>query len=125
MRKEELALKSHATRVELIEVAQGRRPADLFIKGGTVINVYSGEFLPQNVAIYKDRIAYIGNSEAAIGEHTRVIHAEGKYVSPGFIEPHAHPWVVYNPVSLTMKSLSSGTTTLVNDNLFFLSPYGC
>ncbi|SDJ37285.1 adenine deaminase C-terminal domain-containing protein [Paenibacillus naphthalenovorans] len=112
-------MKSHATRVELIEVAQGRRPADLFIKGGTVINVYSGEFLPQNVAIYKDRIAYIGNSEAAIGEHTRVIHAEGKYVSPGFIEPHAHPWVVYNPVSLTMKSLSSGTTTLVNDNLFF------
>lgn len=112
-------MKSHATRYELIEVAQGRRPADLFIKDGTVINVYSGEFLPQHVAIYKNRIAYVGHSEAAIGEHTRVIHAEGKYVSPGFIEPHAHPWVVYNPISLTMKSLSIGTTTLVHDNLFF------
>lgn len=112
-------MKSHATRIELIEVAQGRRPADLFIKGGTVTNVYSGEFLQQHVAIYKDRIAYIGNSEAAIGEHTRVIHAEGKYVSPGFIEPHAHPWVVYNPISHMMKSLSLGTTTIVNDNLFF------
>ncbi|MBP1156998.1 MULTISPECIES: adenine deaminase C-terminal domain-containing protein [unclassified Paenibacillus] len=112
-------MKSHARRVELIEVAQGRRPADLFIKGGTVINVYSGEFLPQHVAIYKDRIAYIGNSEAAIGEHTKVIHAQGKYVSPGFIEPHAHPWVVYNPISHMMKSLSLGTTTIVNDNLFF------
>ncbi len=108
-----------ATRHELIEVAQGRRTADLYIKGGTVINVYSGEFLRQNVAVYKDCIAYVGESEASIGDKTKVIDAEGKYVAPGYIEPHAHPWVVYNPISLTKKALSLGTTTLVNDNLFF------
>lgn len=112
-------MKTKASRVELIEVAQGRRPADLFIKGGTVINVYSGEFLQQNVAVYKDCIAYIGESEAAIGEETKVIHAEGKYVSPGFIEAHSHPWVLYNPVSMTEKVLPLGTTTTVNDDLFF------
>jgi adenine deaminase len=112
-------MKLQATRSELIEVAKGIRPADFYIRGGTVINVYSGEFLQQNVAIYQDSIAYVGESEAAIGEHTKIINAEGRYVSPGFIEAHAHPWVIYNPVSVTSKALPLGTTTTVNDNIFF------
>ncbi len=112
-------LKKTAKRTELIEVAQGRRPADLVIKGGTVINVYSGEFLKQNIAVYKDCIAYVGEKDVEVDHHTKVIDAEGMYVSPGFIEPHAHPWVLYNPVSMTKKVLPLGTTTTVNDNLFF------
>ncbi|WP_371752458.1 adenine deaminase C-terminal domain-containing protein [Ferviditalea candida] len=95
------------------------RPADLYIKGGTVINVYSGEFLRMNVAIYKNRIAYVGEGEQSIGENTRILNAEGKYVSPGYIEPHAHPWVIYNPISLMSKVVPLGTTTVVHDNLFF------
>ncbi|AMX83390.1 adenosine deaminase [Geobacillus subterraneus] len=113
-----------AKRTELIEVAQGRRPADIVIQGGTVANVYSGEFLRQNVAIYQDAIAYVGENEVAVDEHTVVIDAEGMYVSPGFIEPHAHPWVLYNPVSVTAKVLPLGTTTTVNDNLFFYLHFG-
>ncbi|MFZ3172628.1 MAG: hypothetical protein WA118_11710 [Carboxydocellales bacterium] len=117
-------MKLQATRSELIEVAKGVRPADLYIRGGTVINVYSGEFLQQNVAIYQDSIAYVGESEAAIGQHTKIINAEGRYVAPGYIEAHAHPWVIYNPVSVTNKVLSLGTTTTVNDNLFFYQYMG-
>ncbi|BAD76274.1 adenine deaminase [Geobacillus kaustophilus HTA426] len=113
-----------AKRTELIEVAQGRRPADIVIQGGTVANVYSGEFLRQNVAIYQDAIAYVGENEVTIDEHTIVIDAEGMYVSPGFIEPHAHPWVIYNPVSMTAKVLPLGTTTTVNDDLFFYLHFG-
>lgn len=73
----------------------------MLIKGGTVINVYSGEFLKQNIALYKDCIAYVGENEVTINDDTTVIDANGLYVSPGFIETHAHPWVVYNPVSVT------------------------
>ncbi|MCM3168672.1 amidohydrolase family protein [Peribacillus frigoritolerans] len=91
----------------------------MFIKGGTVINVYSGEFLQQNIALYKDCIAYVGQNEVKINENTTVIDANGLYVSPGFIETHAHPWVIYNPISITAKVLPLGTTTTVNDNLFF------
>lgn len=112
-------MRSQATRLELIEVAQGQRPADLFIEGGNIINVYSGEFIEGNVAVYKGRIAYVGDSKGAIGETTQVIDAEGKFICPGFIEAHAHPWVMYNPISFTAKVLSLGTTTVVNDNLFF------
>ena len=112
-------MKLNATRSELIEVTKGIRPADLYIKSGTVINVYSGEFLKQNVAIYKDSIAYVGESEISIGNDTEVINADGMYLSPGFIEAHTHPWVIYNPLSFAGKVLTLGTTTIVSDNLFF------
>ncbi len=117
-------MKLQASRKELIEVAKGLRPADLYIEGGTVINVYSGEFLKQNVAVYKDGIAYIGEGEQSIGNSTKIINAEGKYVSPGYIESHTHPWVIYNPLSFASKVLSLGTTTTVNDNLFFFLHMG-
>jgi adenine deaminase len=112
-------MKLQASRKELIEVAKGMKSADIYIKGGTIVNVYSGEFLTQNVAVYKDSIAYVGESEVSIGENTKIIHAEGMYISPGFIESHAHPWIIYNPISVTSKVLPLGTTTTVNDNLFF------
>ncbi|MFD1360823.1 adenine deaminase C-terminal domain-containing protein [Lentibacillus salinarum] len=117
-------MKWRVSQNELIEVAQGRQDADLYIKDGTVINVYSGEFLKQNIAVYKDGIAYVGEDESPIGEHTDVIDAKGKYISPGFIETHSHPWVFYNPVSQTEKVLPLGTTTSVNDNLFFYLDMG-
>lgn len=108
-----------ASRYDLLNVAQGKQPADLFLLCGQVINVYSGEILEQNIAVYKDRIAYVGSSTAAIGEQTKVLDCSGKYISPGFIETHSHPWVVYNPVSLTEKVLPLGTTAMMHDNLFF------
>lgn len=108
-----------ASRYDLLHVAQGLQPADTFLLGGQVVNVYSGEILQQNIAICKDRIAYVGSSTAAIGEQTHVIDCTGKYITPGFIETHSHPWVVYNPVSLTEKVLPLGTTTMVHDNLYF------
>lgn len=117
-------MRRKASQAELIGVAQGTLHADMYIKGGTVINVYSGEFLKQNVAVYKDGIAYVGEDESSIGEHTKLIDAEGKYISPGFIETHAHPWVFYNPVSQTERVLPLGTTTTVNDNLFFYLDLG-
>lgn len=112
-------MKLRASRRELIDVAKGLKPADIYIKGGKVVNVYSGEYLEQNIAIYKDCIAYVGDSELSIGNNTQMIDAEEMYISPGFIESHAHPWVIYNPISVTEKVLPLGTTTTVNDNLFF------
>ncbi|MCL6632210.1 MAG: amidohydrolase family protein [Alicyclobacillus herbarius] len=113
-----------ATREELIEVSKGKRKADLYIRDGRVLNVYSGEILNTNVAVYKDRIAYVGQREDCIGERTEVLDADGCYISPGWIETHSHPWVLYNPVSLTEKVLPLGTTTFAHDDLFFFMHMG-
>jgi adenine deaminase len=63
-------------RRRLIRVALGQEKADLFVRGGTVVNVYSGELVPANVAVLGERIAYVGSSEEAIGPETEVIDAE-------------------------------------------------
>jgi adenine deaminase len=103
----------------LIRVALGQEPADLFIRGGTVVNVYSGELAPANVAVVKDRIAYAGPSEEAVGSKTQVVDAEDLYVAPGWIEPHSHAYLYYNPESLAEAVLPGGTTTVVSDDLVF------
>lgn len=111
-------------RRKLLETARGERSADLFIRGGTVANVYTGELLPGNVAVSDGLVAYVGRGEHAVGPQTRILDADGMILSPGYIEAHSHPWVLYNPVSLAEGILPLGTTTIVADNLFFYMQMG-
>lgn len=104
---------------DLILTSRGEVNCDLYIKGGTIINVYTGELLPASVAIKGKHIAYVGERETMVGDQTRLIDATGMYLCPGYIEPHAHPFQIYNPVTLINKVMTLGTTTLVCDNLFF------
>jgi len=52
-----------------------------------VVNVFTGEIEPGNVAIYEDRVAGIGDYHQA----KQVLDLTGKYVAPGFINGHIHP----------------------------------
>ena len=76
----------------LVEVAMGRRPADLVLRSGRWVCVQTGEVLEgTDVAISGQRIAYVG-SEAGhcIGENTQVIQADGRYLVPGLLDGHMH-----------------------------------
>ena len=117
-------LAGHEEHVRLIETARGELPAELVVRGGTIANVYSGELHEGNIAVTAGRIAYIGEGERAVGPYTRIVDARGMIVSPGYIEAHFHPWVLYNPVSLVEGILPLGTTTVVADNLFFFMQMG-
>lgn len=76
----------------LVEVAMGRAKADLVIQNGRWVCVQSGEIIPATeVAILKDRIAFVGKDAShTIGEQTRIINAEGKYLVPGLLDAHMH-----------------------------------
>lgn len=76
----------------LIDVAMGRKPADLVLCKGTWVCVQSGEFVPNtDVAIKDGRIAYVGpDASHTIMKDTRVINAEGKYLVPGLLDGHMH-----------------------------------
>ena len=103
----------------LIRTARGEIDCDTYIQGGTIINVYSGEYIKTNIAIKGMHIAYVGDSEGMVGTRTKIIPAANFYLCPGYIEPHAHPFQTYNPVTLVEKVITLGTTTLICDNLFF------
>ncbi len=81
-----------STTIALVEVAMGRKPADLVICNGQWVNVQSGEILAKtDIAICGERIAYVGSDAShTIGETTRIIDAEGRYLSPGFLDGHMH-----------------------------------
>jgi adenine deaminase len=76
----------------LVDVAMGREKADLVIRNGQWICVQSGEILPgTDIAVLKDRIAYVGEDAAhTIGKKTKIIDADGKYLVPGLLDAHMH-----------------------------------
>ena len=70
----------------LISVARGEIPADLILTNGRVVNVFTGEIEPGNVAICGDRIAGVGDYHQA----EQVLDLSGRYIAPGFIDGHTH-----------------------------------
>jgi adenine deaminase len=76
----------------LVNVAMGRKPADLVVKNGQWVCVQTGEFIPQtDIAIVDGHIAYVGeNADHAIGDKTKVIDAQGSYLVPGLLDGHMH-----------------------------------
>jgi len=93
--------------------------ADTLLKNGTVLNVYSGELLKMNVAIKGERIWYVGPRSDMGDKDTMVLDAEDRVIVPGYVDPHFHPWNIYNPISFAEEACRLGTTTLVCDSLVF------
>ena len=67
----------------------------------------------------KDRIVYTGSEMPLVSEKTEVYDAEGQKIVPGYIEPHVHPFQLYNPQTFADYAAQLGTTTFIADNLIF------
>ena len=68
-----------------IAVARGDEPADLVVKGGRVLSVFTREWLEQDVAVCEGYVAGLGEYE---GQET--LDVGGAFVVPGFIDAHMH-----------------------------------
>jgi adenine deaminase len=106
-------------RRRLTAVARGEAPADLYVRGGTLLNVYTGEIYPANVAIAGERIAYVGLRDDMVGPRTATLDAAGRVLVPGYIDPHVHPAHMVTPSGLARHLLPLGTTTVFADTLQF------
>lgn len=76
----------------LIDVAMGRAHADLVIRGGKWVSVQSGEIIPgTDVAVVDGHVAYVGSDAShSIGDKTKVVDAQGRYLVPGLLDAHMH-----------------------------------
>lgn len=94
-----------------IDVAAQRIPADLVIKNGKVVNVFTREIITEDIAIVDGYIAGTGTFE---GYET--VDASGKYIVPGFIDGHVHiESAMVVPAEFSNVVLPHGVTTIVAD----------
>jgi adenine deaminase len=104
----------HTQQRELIQVARGRRPADLVLRNGRLVNVFTNEVYPADIAIYGGRIAGIGAPGAYGGAMEEDLG--GHYVCPGLIEAHTHvESTLLAPGEFARAIAPHGTTTCVSD----------
>src|SRR5699024_9861614 len=101
----------------LIQVAMGEKPADLVLKQGTLVNVITGELNEGiDVAIVKNRIAYVGQADHTIGSETKVIELNGKYIAPGLMDGHMHvESTMLTVTEFARMALLKGTTGIFMD----------
>ena len=107
-------------------VAIGDKAADLVLENCSLVNVYTGEILPETqVAISKDRIAYVGKDASHTkGKKTVVINLEKKFITPGFADSHIHIDQFFSPAEFVKKSLLCGVTSLFADSVDIVSTCG-
>lgn len=90
---------------------QRREPVDLVITGGTIYTADDKNPVAEAVAINGDSIVYAGSDSAInlyVGKHTKIINLEGKTMTPGFIEGHAHLMALgYNELNLDLSGVTS------------------
>lgn len=102
----------------LVEVAAGRAPADMVIRGGQWVNVHTREVLPgHDIAIADGRVACVlPDASANIGPETQVIEANGRYMLPGLIDAHMHVESgMLTPAGFAAAVIPHGTTTILHD----------
>ena len=94
-----------------LAVARGDEPADLVVRGGRVLSVFTREWLDVDVAVVDGVVAGIGSYDG-----WETIDAEGRYVVPGFIDSHMHLESVKLLVDeFARLVLPLGTTAVVAD----------
>lgn len=97
---------------DFLSIARGDEPADVALRDGRVINVFTGEIVEGDVAIAGDTIVGVGPQHEAKEE----IDLGGRYVCPGLIDAHVHiESSMVTPPQFARTVVPHGTTTAVTD----------
>ncbi|HXK78269.1 MAG TPA: amidohydrolase family protein, partial [Oscillospiraceae bacterium] len=101
--------------VECVDAAMGRRPFDILLKNGRIVNVFDDTVIEGSIGIIGDKIAFVGTA-APDCQANEVIDGRGRYVLPGFIDSHMHLESSFlSPPAFAEAALSCGTTTVAAD----------
>lgn len=87
------------------------------LKGGRIISMNGTEVIENgDLLIHNNRIENIGESGSfSVPENTKVVEVNGKTITPGFVDTHAHMWPNWglqkNQIWIYAANLAYGVTT--------------
>jgi len=94
-----------------IQAARGAITPDLVLKGGRVVNVFTGEIITADVALHDGIIVGVGDYNGP-----ECMDVSGRFIAPGFIDGHFHiESSMLSPQELARAVLRHGTTAIVAD----------
>ena len=95
-----------------IEVASGRNPADMVLRKGRILDVFTGALIPGDLAIRGERIVAIGKGYHGLVE----VDLNNRIVVPGLIDAHVHiESSLLGPSGFVELTVPKGTTTVIAD----------
>ncbi len=103
---------------KLIKTARGLKKADMVLKNGLIVNVFSGEILKGDIAICKGKIAAVSYCEEGGIPYEGLVEIDlkGKTVTPGLIDGHVHiESSMGTPENFASLVIPRGTTTVIAD----------
>ncbi|MDQ0201628.1 adenine deaminase C-terminal domain-containing protein [Neobacillus ginsengisoli] len=100
-----------------VSILDGKESPTILLKNALYLNQTFRQWMRANIWIYEDRIVYVGKNLPAHIGNCEIIDCTDEILVPGYIEPHAHPFNLYNPHTLAAYASQFGTTTLINDNM--------
>jgi len=101
-------------------VIQGKLAPTMVVINANYLNSFRKSWTKGNIWIHRDRIVYVGQEMPENQLETEFYDATNRFVVPGYIEHHAHPFQLYHPLTLAKYASERGTTTLINDNMPFI-----
>ena len=103
-----------------VGVIDGLSAPSIVLQNAQYLHSIYKRWMTGNVWILGNRIVYVGSEMPKNIEGTEIVDVSGKKLVPGYIEPHVHPFQLYNPVSFANYSAQLGTTTFISDNSEFV-----
>ncbi|MFB3165161.1 adenine deaminase C-terminal domain-containing protein [Neobacillus sp. 179-J 1A1 HS] len=100
-----------------VSVLDGKTSPTILLKNALYLNQTFRQWMRANIWIYEDRIVYVGENLPPKLENCEIIDCTNEILVSGYIEPHAHPYQLYNPHTLAAYASQFGTTTIINDNM--------
>ena len=104
-----------STRARAVDAAQGNAPFDRLLRGGTVVDVITGELREADIGIVGPMIASV-HARNSRRDAKSTLDASGKFLIPGLIDAHVHFESSHMlPHHYASTVVPQGTTTIFYD----------
>jgi adenine deaminase len=98
-----------------VQAARGEGPFDVLVKGGTLVDVVTGELRAADIGIVGPMIASV-HAPGSRTDAATLINAAGAFLSPGLIDTHMHiESSMVTPAGYAQAVVPRGVTTVVWD----------